>query len=70
MASSRLWRYIYDQVYTFSFHQKLESILHNAATATTGAVRGISRKKRYHKLSFKAPEIKRWYGKRQTSLLL
>ena len=70
MASSILWRYIYDQVYTFSFHQKLGSILHNAAIATTGAVRGISREKRYQKLAFKAPEIRRWYGKRQTLLLL
>ena len=29
----RLWRYIYDQTYNLSFHQKLESIQYNAALA-------------------------------------
>ena len=50
---------IYDQVCSFSFHQKLESIRHNAALAIKGAVRGTSRKKHYHDLGFESLETKR-----------
>ena len=32
---------IYDQAYTASFHQKIESVQHNSALAITGAIRDI-----------------------------
>ena len=41
---------IYDQAYTASFHQKIESVRYNSALAITGAIRGTSKEKLYHGL--------------------
>ena len=41
---------IYDQAYTTSFHQKIESVQYNSALAITGAIRGTSKEKLYHEL--------------------
>ena len=41
---------LYDQAYNMSFHHKLESIQYNACLAITGAIRGISKEKRYQEL--------------------
>ena len=41
---------IYDQAYTASFHQKIESFQNNSALAITGAVRGTSKEKLSQKL--------------------
>ena len=38
---------LYDQMFNNSFHEKLELIQYNAALATTGAIRGSYREKRY-----------------------
>ena len=45
---------IYDQAYKESFHQKIESIQYNAALATTGTIRGNSRKKLYQELGLES----------------
>ena len=42
---------IYDENYSNSFHQKLESIQYNAVT---GAIRGSSREKRYQELGLQS----------------
>ena len=44
---------IYDQAYNLSFHQKLESIQYNAASAVTGAIRGSSREKVVSRAKFR-----------------
>ena len=36
---------IYDQAYTASFHQKIESVQYNSVLAITGAIRGTSKEK-------------------------
>ena len=54
---------IYDQAYNVSFHQKIESILYNAALAITRAIRGTSREKLYHELGFESLVSRRWYRK-------
>ena len=41
---------IYDQAFNNSFHQKTESLQHNAALAITGAIRGTSSEKIYQQL--------------------
>ena len=41
---------IYDQSYNASFRQKLKSLQYNAASAITGAIRGISKEKYYNDL--------------------
>ena len=38
---------LYDQAYNMSFHQKLESIQHNAYLSITDAIRGTSKEKLY-----------------------
>ena len=45
---------IYDQAYTASFRQKIESVQYNSALATTGAIRGTSKEKRYHELGLES----------------
>ena len=50
---------IYDSVYNFSFHQRLESIQNNAAPVITGAIRGTYREKLYHELGFEYLEGRR-----------
>ena len=59
---------IYDQAYTASFHQKIESVQYNSALAITGAIRGISKEKIYHELGLESLEKRRWY--QETVLLL
>ena len=54
---------IYDQAYTASFHQKIESVQYNSALAITGAIRGTSKEKLYQELGLETLEKKRWYGK-------
>ena len=54
---------IYDQAYTASFRQKIESVQYNSALATTGAIRGTSKEKRYHELGLESLEKRRWYRK-------
>ena len=39
---------IYEQAFSSSFHEKLESIQYNAISAITGAIRGTSREKLYN----------------------
>ena len=41
---------IYDQAYTASFHQNIESVQYNSALAITGARRGTSNAKLYQEL--------------------
>ena len=41
---------IYDQAYTASFHQKIESVQYNSALAITGAIRRTSKEKLYEEL--------------------
>ena len=55
--------FIYDQTYSDSFHQKIESVQYNAAQAVTGAVRGIFRQKLYQELGLELLRKKRWYRK-------
>ena len=50
---------IYDQTYNLSFHQKLESIQFNAASALTGEIRGSSREKLYQELGLKSVQLPR-----------
>ena len=45
---------IYDEAYNKTFHQKLESIQYNACLALSGAIRGSSREKRYHKIDLES----------------
>ena len=52
---------LYDQAYNMSFHQKLESIQYNACLAITGAIRGTSKEKLYHKIGSESLQLRRWY---------
>ena len=52
---------IYDQAFDNSFHQKIESLQHNAALAITGAIRGTSREEIYHELGLESLQQRRWY---------
>ena len=54
---------IYDQAYTASFHQKIESVQYNSALAITGAIRGTSKEKLYDELVWKPLEKRSWYRK-------
>ena len=54
---------IYDQAYTASFHQKIESVRYNSALAITGAIRGTSKVKLYQELGLETLEKIRWYRK-------
>ena len=54
---------VYDQSYTNTFHQKMESIQYNAALAITGAIRGSSREKLYQELGLESLQQRRWYRK-------
>ena len=54
---------IYDQTYNTSFHQRLESLQHNAALAITGAIRGTSKEKLYNELGLESLQNRRWYRK-------
>ena len=50
---------IYDQAYTASFHQKIESVQYNSALAITGAIRGTSKEKLYQELGLETAEKRR-----------
>ena len=50
---------IYDQAYTASFHQKIESVQYNSALAIAGAIRGKSKEKLYLELDLKSLEKRR-----------
>ena len=54
---------IYDQAYTASFYQKIEFVQYNSALAITGAIRGTSKEKLYHKLGLESLKKTRWYRK-------
>ena len=54
---------IYDQAYTASFHQEIESVQYNSALAITGAIRGTSREKLYEELCLETLEKRKWYRK-------
>ena len=54
---------VYDQSYTSSFHEKLESIQQNAALVVTGAVRGSSSEKLYQELGLESLQNRRWFRK-------
>ena len=54
---------IYDQAYTASFHQKIESVQYNSALAITGAIRRTSKEKLYHELGFESLEKGKRYRK-------
>ena len=45
---------IYDQAYTASFHQKIESVQYNSVLAITGTIRGTSKEKLYHELGLES----------------
>ena len=50
---------IYDQAYTASFHQKIESVQYKSALAITGAIRGTSKEKLCHELDLESLEKKK-----------
>ena len=52
---------LFDQTYNNSFHEKLESIKHNACLDLTGAIRGSSKEKIYQELGFESLRVRRWY---------
>ena len=54
---------IYDQHYNIFFHQKLESIQHNAALAITDTIRGSSKEKLYQELGSEPLKQRRWFRK-------
>ena len=54
---------LYDQVFDASFHEKLESIHHNACLALTGAIRSTSKVKVYQELGSESLQIRWWYKK-------
>ena len=50
---------IYDQTFNESFHQRIESIKHNAAVAITGVIRGTSSEKLYQELGLESLKIQK-----------
>ena len=54
---------IYDQAYNPSFHEKLESLQHNACLAITGAIRGTSSEKLYQELELESLKLRHWFRK-------
>ena len=51
---------IYDQPNNGSFRNKIERVQYNAALAITGAIRGTSQTKLYHKFSLESLKFRRW----------
>ena len=47
---------IYDQAYTASFHEKIESVQYSSVLAITGTIRGTSEEKLYQGLSLETLE--------------
>ena len=58
---------LYDQTFNESFHQRIESIQYNAATAITGAIRGASSEKLFQELGL-VTKIQKMY--QETLLIL
>ena len=54
---------LYDQAYTASFHQKIEPVQYNSASAITGAICGTSKEKLYQELGLEILEKRRWHRK-------
>ena len=54
---------LYDQTYSTSFHQKLESIQYNACLAITDAIRGTSKEKLYQELNLESLQLRCWSRK-------
>ena len=54
---------IYDQAYTASFHQKIESVQYNSVLAIKAAIRGTFKEKLYQELVLETPEKRRRYRK-------
>ena len=54
---------ICDQAYNSAFHDKLESVQHNACLAITGTMRGSSREKTYQELGLESLNSRRWFRK-------
>ena len=57
---------IYDEAYNETSHQKFESIQYNDCLSLTGAIRGSSREKLYHKLGLES--LQRWHCHRKLHL--
>ena len=51
---------IYDQTFNESFHQRIESMLYNAAIAITGAIRVTSSENLYQELGLESLRSRRW----------
>ena len=54
---------IYERAFNKSFHQRLESILYNAAIAITGKIRGTSSEKLFQELGLETLKPRRWFRK-------
>ena len=54
---------IYDQAFSNSFHQKIESVQYNTTLAITGAIRGTSREKIYQELGLESLQQRHWHRK-------
>ena len=52
---------IYDHPQNESFCEKIESALHKATSAITGAIQGTSRDKTYQELRLESLKSRRWY---------
>ena len=50
---------IYDQAYTASFHQKIESVQYKSALAITGTIRRTSKEKLCYELGLESLEKRR-----------
>ena len=54
---------IYDQPFTNSFQNKVESIQYNACLAITDAIRGTSKERLYEELGLESLQHRCWYMK-------
>ena len=51
---------IFDQAYTASFRQKIESVQYNLALVITGVIRWTSKEKLYQEIGLETLEKRRW----------
>ena len=54
---------LFDQAFTTSSHEKLESMQYKACLALTETVRGTSKEKLYQELGLALPQLGQWYKK-------
>ena len=54
---------IYNQPFSNSFQNKIESTQYNACFAITGAIRGTSKERLYEELGLESLQHRRWYRK-------